>query len=92
MASPTRPIFRQLLCWLLLVPHTTAYSDETGATAAAIDAASRAVLDQCRRASFRSSTYWTSQPGALRAFDRSSGALQSLYKLYSSPTQRVVQM
>lgn len=87
-----RPILRRLVGGLLLVLPTVVRSEEATATTIAVHVASRTVLDQCRRAAFNNSTYWTSQPGALRSFDRTNGALQSLHKLYSSPTLTIVRM
>jgi hypothetical protein len=67
---------------LAMIPSSPA---ETSAEDRAIDAAARTLMQQCREASFDSATYWTSQPGALRTFDRTTGHLRALHKLYSAP-------
>ena len=88
MSPSARRLLLGLAFHFWIVPPFVVHGDES-ASAAAIDAASRTILDQCRRATFDSGTYWTSQPGALRSFDRSSGGLRLLHKLYSSPTLNI---
>jgi hypothetical protein len=58
---------------------------DPSATQVALDAAGHWVADTCQRATIDRGTYWSSQPGALRTYDRNTGAWRALYKLYSSP-------
>jgi len=74
-------LLRQVLAWLACGP--IAFGGST-ATELAVDAAGRWVVGQCRRATIDGSCYWTSQPGAMRVYERSSGSLRVMHKLYSS--------
>ena len=48
------------------------------------DTAINLAIDQLRRGTSHADGYWVSQPGAIRTFDRQSGAPRRIYKLYSS--------
>lgn len=91
MSPPSRPVRLAHFSAVVLLFVGSAQAEESP-TATALDAAARTVMTQCREATFGSATYWTSQPGALRAFDRTTGNLRALHKLYSAPELTITEV